>query len=213
MPRKKKLKPPPEPLEPLVPRFTFGKFKGRTVDEVMRVESSYLGWFVEKIDGCEELKEAIKAHPRFPAVWESYQQCRRKIQQKAEWQQGQFSEPSIDILCDELFHEPEAEGMTRLKIIKTVHYGKYVQSGENLYCDKTGDDQYRFRVCEDGREYEPWTVTPETDLSEVPLEILEEMDTQMYYCGECDDESRDAKFSKTRKHIQQRIDELRHLSP
>ena len=104
----------------------------------MRVESSYLGWFVEKIDGCEELKEAIKAHPRFPAVRESYQQCRQKIQQKAEWQQGQFSEPSIDIICDELFHEPEAEGMTRLKIIKTVHYGKYVQSGENLYCDKTG---------------------------------------------------------------------------
>ena len=37
MARKKKTQ--PEPLEPLVPRFAFGKYKGRTVDEVMRVES------------------------------------------------------------------------------------------------------------------------------------------------------------------------------
>ena len=49
-------------------------------------------------------------------------------------------------------------------------------------------------------EFEPWFVTPETDLSGVPLELLEQMDTQMYYCGETDE--RDAKFSETRKHIQ-----------
>jgi hypothetical protein len=57
MARKKKAV--PEPLEPLVPRFAFGKFKGRTVEEVMRVESSYLAWFVGKIEGCDELKEAL----------------------------------------------------------------------------------------------------------------------------------------------------------
>ena len=107
MPRKKKSQ--PEQIEPLVPRFSFGKFRGRTVDEVMRVESSYLAWFVGKVDGCEELKEAIKAHPRFPAVWESFLQCRRKLQQKTEWQQGQFSEPTIDDLCDELFKPEEDE--------------------------------------------------------------------------------------------------------
>jgi hypothetical protein len=47
-------------------------------------------------------------------------------------------------------------------------------------------------------------VTPQTDLSDVPLEILEEMDNQMYYCGECE-ETRDAKFSETRKHVQRTI--------
>jgi hypothetical protein len=92
-----------------VPRFTFGKFRGRTVDEVIRVESSYLAWFVGKIEGCEELKEAIKAHPRFPAVWESYAALRRHMQQQAEWQQGQFSEPTIENLCDELFKPEEGE--------------------------------------------------------------------------------------------------------
>ena len=56
---------------------------------------------------------------------------------------------------------------------------------------------------EDGREYEPWTVTPETDLSVVPLGILREMDYEMSYCGETDE--RDAKFSKTRKHIQREM--------
>jgi hypothetical protein len=105
MGRRKKTVPP----EPLVPRLPFGKYKGRTIEEVMRVESSYLAWFVGKIDGCEELKEAIKAHPRFPAVRESYLECRRKIQQRAEWQQGQFSEPTIDGVCEELF-KPEEDG-------------------------------------------------------------------------------------------------------
>jgi hypothetical protein len=203
MPRKKR--PQPEQLEPLVPRFTFGKFRGRTVDEVMRVESTYLAWFVEQVEGCEELKEAIKAHPRFPNALESYLKCRQWRQQKAEWRQGQFSQPTIDEICDELFRGPEAENTARLKIIKTVHYGKYVQSGANLSCVKTGDEQYRFQVCDEGpprHEYEPWTVAPETDLSEVPLDILQEMDYQMSYCGESDGDDRDAKFSETRKHIQ-----------
>ena len=220
MPRKKK-KTQPQPLEPLVPRFAFGKFRGRTVEEVMRVESTYLAWFVATIDGCEEIRAAIQAHPRVPAVWESYQECRRNQQQAVEWRQGQFSEPTIDNLCDELFnpdHDGEQppvctssspdqmfhghEAAERLKIIKAVHYGKYVQSGENLYCDKAGDEVYRFQVREDGQEYEPWFVTPETDLSEVPSEILQEMDYQMSYCGEGDGDDRDAKFSETRKHIQ-----------
>ena len=203
MPRKKKSQ--PVQLEPLVPRFAFGKFRGRTVDEVMCVESTYLAWFVDQVEGCDELKEAIKAHPRFPTARESYLTCRQKIQQKGEWRQGQFSQPTIDSICDRLFYGPGAEGMSRLKIVKGLHYGDYVQSGENLSCEKAGDERYRFQVRDQTpprREYEPWFVTPETDLSEVPSEILQEMDYQMSYCGECDDESRDAKFSETRKHIQ-----------
>jgi len=199
----RKKKPAPQPLEPLVPRFPFGKFKGRTVEEVMRVESSYLGWFEEEIQGCEELKEAIRAHPRFPAVRESYLESRRR-RQEVEWQKGRFSTPTIDGLCEELFHGPEAEDTTKLKIVKGIHYGDYVQSGENLSCEKAGDELYRFQVCEKGREYEPWIVTPATDLSEVPLDILEQMDHQMSYCGECE-ATRDAKFSETRKHVQRTI--------
>jgi hypothetical protein len=163
---------------------------------------------VDQVEGCDELKEAIKAHPRFPAVWESYQECRRKIRQKAEWRQGQFSEPTIDNVCDELFNaEPETQG---LEIVQGFHYGDYVQSGENLYCEKAGDERYRFQVRDQTppwREYEPWFVTPEADLSDVATEILQEMDCQMSYCGECDDESRDAKFSETRKHVQRTIGE------
>ncbi len=107
MPRKKKTR--PEPLEPLVPRLAFGKFRGHTVEEVMHVESSYLAWLVDQVDGCEEIKAEIKAHPKFPAVWESYQECRRKRQQQMEWRQGQFSEPTIDDVCDELFNPRQDE--------------------------------------------------------------------------------------------------------
>ena len=62
----------------------------------MRVESTYLAWFTDQVEGCDEIKEAIKTHPRFPAVWESYVECRRKRQQQAEWRQGQFSQPTVD---------------------------------------------------------------------------------------------------------------------
>ncbi len=47
-------------------------------------------------------------------------------------------------------------------------------------------------------------MTPETDLSEVPLDVLEQMDYRMSYCGETE-ETRDAKFSETRKHVQRAI--------
>jgi hypothetical protein len=106
--------------------------------------------------------------------------------------------------------------MTRLNIIKGIHYGDYIQSAENLRCNKAGLDRYQFQVCDEGpplRKYKPWFVTPETDLSDVPVEILEEMDNEMYYCGECDGETRDAKFSETRKHIQRVIEERERRLP
>jgi len=104
MSRKKKAV--PQPLEPLVPRFAFGKFKGRTVEEVMSVESSYLAWFADEVEGCEELKEAIRTHPRFPAVRQSYLESRRR-RQEVEWQKGRFPKPTIDGLCEELFKPEE----------------------------------------------------------------------------------------------------------
>ena len=74
----------------------------------------------------------------------SYLKSRQKKQQKAEWQQGQFSQPTIDSVCEELFHGDEAE--TKLRIVQGRHYGKYVQSGENLDCTKADEDEYRFQV-------------------------------------------------------------------
>ena len=98
--------------------------------------------------------------------------------------------------------------MARLNIVQGLHYGDYIQSGENLYCEKAGEERYRFRVCDQVppcRTYEPWIITPRTDLSGVPSEILQEMDYQMSYCGETDE--RDAKFSETRKHVQRAMEE------
>jgi hypothetical protein len=111
MPKKKRpLSDKAEPIEPLVPRFTFGKFRGRTVDEVMRVESSYAAWFADKIDSCLELKDAIKSHPLFPAAWERYVERQRRIQQNIEWKQGSFSQPTLENLCDELFNPDKLTG-------------------------------------------------------------------------------------------------------
>jgi len=40
--------------------------------------------------------------------------------------------------------------MTRLNIIKGIHYGDYIQSAENLRCNKAGLDRYQFQVCDEG---------------------------------------------------------------
>ena len=39
----------------------FGKFKGQTLPWVYEQQPSYLAWFHETVDGCEEVKEAIRA--------------------------------------------------------------------------------------------------------------------------------------------------------
>ena len=52
--------------------------------------------------------EAIHAHPKFPAVLERYLALRRERQQ-AEWQQGRFSQPTVDSLCEELFKPEEGD--------------------------------------------------------------------------------------------------------
>ena len=44
--------------EPILP---FGKHKGKTLATVLREEPSYLCWFVETVDGYNDLKEAIFA--------------------------------------------------------------------------------------------------------------------------------------------------------
>ena len=130
----------------------------------LREEPSYLCWLMEKVDGCEDIKKAISELPGFREEWEKY--FRRKHRKELTTRQmveetvrrmiGAGQQPdteaaeALDDLCDWLFHEPAAEDTARLKVVQGLHYGKYVQSGENLSCVKTGDEQYRFQVCDAG---------------------------------------------------------------
>ncbi len=206
------------------PTMPFGKHRGKTLAAVLREEPSYLCWLMEKVDGCEDIKQAISELPGFREEWERYFRrrhgkeltTRQVVEETVRRMLGSGQTPdseaaeALDDLCDWLFNPPETADSARLEIVQGFHYGDYVQSGENLCCEKAGDERYRFRVCDQTpprREYEPWFVTPEADLSEVPLDILEQMDYQMSYCGEGDGDDRDAKFSETRRHIQRTIGE------
>jgi hypothetical protein len=113
--------------------------------------------------------------------------------------------------------------MGRLTIKKGIHYTKYIQSGMNLQVDQLAEEVYQFTVVDyaiyrpldgilDGAtSHKPFIVTPETDLQGIPLDILEELDMQMSYEGECDDEQRAAaKGSKTRRHLRDTIQERQH---
>ncbi len=108
--------------------------------------------------------------------------------------------------------------MGRLKIEQGVHYTKYIQSAMNLWVQRLAEEVYQFTVIDyaiyrplegilDGAtSHKPFIITPQTDLQGIPLDILEELDWQMSYEGECDDyQRRAAKFSKTRRHIQATI--------
>ena len=158
----------------------FGKFRNRPLDEVFRVEPSYVAWFYETVDGNEEVKRAIAALPGFAARLAKYRERKglkdKTIEQRIEEVVARMFavEPTpqeTDALCDRLFNGPEAEDAAKPKITKSVHYGNYIQSGENLSCEKAGDERYRFQVREKGRAYEPWIVTPETEHERVDCTI------------------------------------------
>lgn len=89
-------------------RIPLGKFRGMTVNYVMDNEPSYLAWFVDHVKGQDSLIEQIKTHTRFPQVWAKYVEketiIRPNEQREArEWQQGRFSQRTIDDLCGSLF--------------------------------------------------------------------------------------------------------------
>src|ERR1017187_1292542 len=50
----------------------FGKFRGKTINFVMKKQPSYLAWFVDKVKGEDSLVEKIKTHTRFPQAWADY---------------------------------------------------------------------------------------------------------------------------------------------
>lgn len=95
----------------------FGKHKGRTLPVVLAGEPSYLCWFMEKVEGCGEVKKAIAGLPGFREEWAKHQE--RKHRKEATTRQiveetvrrmlgtGQPPSPEqLDELCDRLFNPP-----------------------------------------------------------------------------------------------------------
>ena len=88
----------------------FGKFEGQTLPWVYEQEPSYLAWFHECVDGCEEVKEAIKGLEGIETHLTAFQMRRQPstkkltpTQQEVEWLMGKFSAQTVDLVCDELF--------------------------------------------------------------------------------------------------------------
>jgi len=101
------------------PTFPFGKFKGVELKVVLRDEPSYLCWFMEAVEGCQDVKKAISALPGFQEEWVKYYQRKHHKELTTryiveETVREMFAvedhvEPTseqIDDLCDRLFHAP-----------------------------------------------------------------------------------------------------------
>ena len=86
----------------------FGKFKGKSINVVMEKQPSYLAWFVDKVKGEDALVEKIKTHTRFPQAWADYVGKQAVIvpkvrREEIEWQEGRFSQQTIDELFNCFF--------------------------------------------------------------------------------------------------------------
>jgi hypothetical protein len=85
----------------------FGKFEGQTLRWVYEQEPSYLAWFHETVEGCEEIKEAIRGLEGIEAHLEAFRQKRRQrvaaSREEVEWLTGKFTSQTIDAVCEELF--------------------------------------------------------------------------------------------------------------
>jgi hypothetical protein len=91
-------------------RLPFGKFRGKTINVVMKKQPSYLAWFVDKVKGEDALVEKIKTHTRFPQAWADYVGKQAVIVPKArreamEWHEGRFSQQTIDELFNSFYGE------------------------------------------------------------------------------------------------------------
>jgi hypothetical protein len=92
----------------------FGKFAGLTVALVYEQQPSYLAWFHETVEGCEEVKAVIRGLDGIEAHLVAFRQKQRSsqkpltsTQQQVEWLMGKFSAQTIDSLCEELFGPEE----------------------------------------------------------------------------------------------------------
>lgn len=96
----------------LAPRMPFGKYRGKTVSEVLEQDPSYLRWFCDCVDGNEVLKLAIRALPGFK---ESSGKCflEKRPDGKPDEQElmdlgvdPRLSREDLDRLCWEILHPP-----------------------------------------------------------------------------------------------------------
>jgi len=91
----------------------FGKFKGETLSWVYERSPSYLAWFHETVDGCEEVKEAIRGLDGIEthlAAFRRKQKPRQPppkrlnpVQQQVERLMGKFTGQPLVRVCKEMF--------------------------------------------------------------------------------------------------------------
>lgn len=81
---------------------------------------------------------------------------------------------------------------------------KAAQSGENLTATWIDENTVEFQV--NGKAS---IIRTTTDLTPLSKNSLEELDSQLYYCGESDDpQIRQLKFCAVRKHIQATLNRI-----
>ncbi len=71
----------------------FGKFKGKTINDVMEKDPSYLVWCVRNFRDKPDLVAQIKSHSHFPNAWADYMNkeiARERRQEAREWGEGQY---------------------------------------------------------------------------------------------------------------------------
>jgi len=56
----------------------FGKHFGKTINDVMEEDPSYLVWFAKNIRNMPDLVEQIKSHSHFPNAWADYMSRERR---------------------------------------------------------------------------------------------------------------------------------------
>jgi hypothetical protein len=98
------------------PAMPFGKHKGKTLAAVLAEEPSYLCWFMEKVEGCGEVKKAIAGLPGFREEWAKHHERNRRkeattrklIEETVCRMLGENapSPETLDSLCDRLFNPP-----------------------------------------------------------------------------------------------------------
>ena len=92
----------------------FGKFKGLTIPLVYEKQAQYLAWFHESVEGCEDIKEAIRGLDDIETHLTAYRQRRQQprrqpskqlppTQQQVERLLGKFTSQTVDAVCEELF--------------------------------------------------------------------------------------------------------------
>jgi hypothetical protein len=62
----------------------FGKHFGKTINDVMEEDPSYLVWFAKNVVNMRDLVEQIKSHSQFPNAWAAYMNKERRRKAREE---------------------------------------------------------------------------------------------------------------------------------